>query len=69
MIEQETPTSYKQSATAAAPSKYEDLDDYYDTLSDFSTVLGGGGGGGRGREEDEREVEEILDPKTAAIRR
>ena len=47
-------------------SHVDDVEDYYDTLSDFSTVLGQGG---TKEADDSNTVEEILDPKTAAMKR
>ncbi|KAL5256608.1 hypothetical protein ACHWQZ_G011753 [Mnemiopsis leidyi] len=63
VIEQETPSVYaKQSHT----SHMDDIDDYYDTLADFSSVLGQSGPKDY---DDSNTVEEILDPKTAAMKR
>ena len=63
MIEQDTPNVYTK---ASHSSHVDDVEDYYDTLSDFSSVLGQGG---TKDYEDTNIVEEILDPKTAAMKR
>ena len=44
----------------------DDIDDYYDTLADFSSVLGQSGPKDY---DDSNTVEEILDPKPAAMKR
>jgi len=50
--------------------KEPDLDEYYDTLNEFEVVDSPGLGLGRhNNRSDTNEVEEILDPKTAALRR
>ena len=63
VIEQDTPNVYTK---ASHSSHVDDVEDYYDTLSDFSSVLGQGG---TKDYEDTNIVEEILDPKTAAMKR
>ena len=63
MIEQDTPNVYTKPSHS---SHVDDVEDYYDTLSDFSSVLGQGG---TKDSEDTNIVEEILDPKTAALKR
>jgi len=63
VVEQETPNVY----TKPSPSSYvDDVEDYYDTLSDFSSVLGQGG---NKEADDDNMVQEIMDPKTAAMKR
>ena len=53
--------------TKPSPSSYvDDVEDYYDTLSDFSSVLGQGG---NKEADDDNMVQEIMDPKTAAMKR
>jgi len=63
VIEQETPNVYNKPSPS---SHVDDVEDYYDTLSDFSSVLGQGG---TKEYDDANNVEEILDPKTAAMKR
>ena len=63
VIEQETPNVY---AKPSHTSHVDDIDDYYDTLADFSSVLSQSG---PKEYDDSNTVEEILDPKTAAMKR
>ena len=67
-VEQDTPS---MSRVTREQQHYDStIEEYYDTLTDFSTVLSEGAGYGRSRERDDSNVvEEILDPKTAAMRR
>ena len=73
-VEQDTPTSAPPMMMPTREQQHYNttIDEYYDTLTDFSVVLsensGSGGYNGRTRD-DSNTVEEILDPKTAAMRR
>lgn len=72
-VEQDTPAAPMVMPTREQHHYNTTIDEYYDTLTDFSVVLSesnGGGGGYNGRvRDDSNTVEEILDPKTAAMRR
>lgn len=64
VIEQETPTVFSSNSRVVTYDS-DKLEEYYDTLSDFT----GGDEVSGGEREQENDVMEILDPKTAAMRR
>ena len=64
VIEQEEASVVSQSRFP--DTRKDDIDDYYDTLSDFSHVLSANKNSGYS---ESNQVEEILDPKMAAMRR
>ena len=67
VIEQDTPTVFGRSSAAIVTYDSNDnLEEYYDTLLDYTTGEEMTGGGKR---DEDNDVQEILDPKTAALRR